>query len=97
MSSIFKRMEEALKCVIENIKTKVSKAEKKKAFFQIMPYFFIAYLCNKVSYRIRASPGKNMFERLAFFLTGLEGMFANPFPSLFYRDVFLIRSMKSIC
>ena len=88
MSSIFKRMEEALKCVIENIKTKVSKAEKKKAFFQIMPYFFIAYLCNKVSYRIRASPGKNMFERLAFFLTGLEGMFANPFPSLFYRDVF---------
>ena len=53
MSSIFKRMEEALKCVIENITTKVSKAEKKKAFF----------------------------------LTGFEGMFANPLSSLFYRDV----------
>ena len=32
MSSVFKRMEEALKCVIENITSKVSKAEKKEAF-----------------------------------------------------------------
>ena len=32
MSSVFKRMVETLKCVIENITSKVSKAEKKEAF-----------------------------------------------------------------
>ena len=89
MSSIFKRMEEALKCVIENIKTKISKADKKKAFFQIMPYFFIAYLCNKVSWQIRASPGKNVFEQLASFMNGLEDIFRKPWPSLYYRDVLM--------
>ena len=89
MSSIFKRIEEDLKRVIEGMQGKVSKADKKKLVLQIMPYFFIAYLCNKVSRQIRASPGKNVFEQMASFMNGVEGIFRNPWPSLYYRDVLI--------
>ena len=89
MSSIVKGIAEDMKSGIEKIRTYVSKADKKKLFLQNMPYFFIAWLCNKVSWQIRASPGKNVFEQLASFMNGMERMFVNPLPSLYYRDVLM--------
>lgn len=52
-----------------------------------LPYLLVGYFCNKGAWLWRVSSGNNASDKILTTINGMEGMFSNPLPSFYPKDV----------
>lgn len=76
-----------LKAAAAKYKNKLENLAAKKVFLAAVPYIFAAYLGSKLARLWRASSGDTAYGRLFAVVDGLQGLFHNPLPSFFPKDL----------
>ena len=89
MSNIINGIAKDLRAIPEKLKAKTGNIDKKKLFLMNLPYVLAGYFCDKVAYLWRGSPGQDASEKMMEVMAGLEGLFSNPLPSFYPRDLLI--------
>lgn len=89
MSSIIEGIAKDLKAIPENLKAKTGNIDKKKLVLMNLPYLLVGYFCDKVAWLWRVSPGQDASAKMMSVMEGLEGLFTNPLPSFYPRDLLI--------
>ena len=89
MSSIIEGIAKDLKAIPENLKAKTGNIDKKKLVLMNLPYLLVGYFCDKVAWLWRVSPGQDASAKMMSVIEGLEGLFTNPLPSFYPRDLLI--------
>lgn len=89
MSNIINGIAKDLKSIPEKLKAKTGNIDKKKLFLMNLPYVLTGYFCDKVAYLWRVSPGQDASAKMMEVMAGLEGLFSNPLPSFYPRDLLI--------
>lgn len=55
---------------------------------KLIPYILFAYIGDKLAYAYRISKAKDFIGKLVDAVNSLNDMLSNPFPSLYYKDLF---------
>lgn len=71
----------------KKLKVKGSEVDRKKLFLISLPYLLVGYFCDKAAWLWRISPGKNASDKMLTTINGMAGMFSNPLPSFYPKDV----------
>ena len=87
MSNIINGIAKDLKSIPERLKAKTGNIDKKKLVLMNLPYVLAGYFCDKVACLWRVSPGKDASAKMMEVMAGLEGLFSNPLPSFYPRDL----------
>ena len=89
MSNIINGIAKDLKAIPKNLKAKTGNIDKKKFFLMNLPYMLAGYFCDKVACLWRVSPGQDASAKMMEVMAGLEGLFSNPLPSFYPRDLLI--------
>ena len=89
MSSIIAGMTKDLKAIPKNLKEKATGVDIKKLMLLNMPYFLVGYFCDKVAWLWRISPGRDASTKMMAVMVGLDGLFSNPLPSFYPKDLLI--------
>ena len=89
MSNIINGIAKDLKSVPEKLKAKTGNIDKKKLVLMNLPYVLAGYFCDKVACLWRVSPGRDASAKMMEVMAGLEGLFSNPLPSFYPRDLLI--------
>ena len=87
MSNIINGIAKDLKSIPEKLKAKTGNIDKKKLVLMNLPYVLAGYFCDKVACLWRVSPGQDASAKMMEVMAGLEGLFSNPLPSFYPRDL----------
>ena len=87
MSNIINGIAKDLKSIPKKFKEKTGNIDKKKLFLMNLPYVLAGYFCDKVACLWRVSPGRDASAKMMEVMAGLEGLFSNPLPSFYPRDL----------
>ena len=87
MSNIINGIAKDLKSIPEKLKAKTGNIDKKKLVLMNLPYVLAGYFCDKVACLWRVSPGRDASAKMMEVMAGLEGLFSNPLPSFYPRDL----------
>ena len=87
MSNIINGIAKDLKSIPEKVKAKTGNIDKKKLVLMNLPYVLAGYFCDKVACLWRVSPGRDASAKMMEVMAGLEGLFSNPLPSFYPRDL----------
>ena len=87
MSNIINGIAKDLKSIPESLKAKAGNVDKKKLVLMNLPYVLAGYFCDKVACLWRVSPGRDASAKMMEVMAGLEGLFSNPLPSFYPRDL----------
>lgn len=71
----------------KKLKVKGSEVDRKKLFLISLPYLLVGYFCDKAAWLWRISPGDNASDKMLTTINGMAGMFSNPLPSFYPKDV----------
>ena len=89
MSNIINGIAKDLKSIPEKLKAKTGNIDKKKLVLMNLPYVLAGYFCDKVACRWRVSPGRDASAKMMAVMEGMEGLFSNPLPSFYPRDLLI--------
>ena len=89
MSNIINGIAKDLKSIPEKLKTKTGNIDKKKLVLMNLPYVLAGYICDKVACLWRVSPGRDASAKMMAVMEGMEGLFSNPLPSFYPRDLLI--------
>lgn len=89
MSNIIDGIAKDLKAIPGKLKTKAGGADAKKLVLLNLPYVLTGYFCDKVAWLWRVSPGSNASNKMMAVMNGLSGLFADPLPSFFPKDLLI--------
>ena len=89
MSNIINGIAKDLKSIPEKLKAKTGNIDKKKLVLMNLPYVLAGYFCDKVACLWRVSPGKDASAKMMAVMEGMEGLFSNPLPSFYPRDLLI--------
>ncbi len=89
MSNIINGIAKDLKSIPEKLKAKTGNIDKKKLVLMNLPYVLAGYFCDKVACLWRVSPGRDASAKMMEVMAGLEGLFSNPLPSFYPRDLLI--------
>lgn len=87
MSGIVQGMAKDLKAIPERISAAAKRAGAKKIAFMCVPYAAVAYAADKTAQMWRGCCGDNVSDKLMSFMAGSGGLFKNPLPSFYPRDM----------
>ena len=87
MSNIINGIAKDLKSIPEKLKAKTGNIDKKKLVLMNLPYVLAGYFCDKVACLWRVSPGRDASAKMMAVMEGMEGLFSNPLPSFYPRDL----------
>ena len=89
MSKIVEGIAKVLKSIPEKLKAKTGNVDKKKLFLMNLPYVLAGYFCDKIAWLWRVSPGQDASAKMMAVMEGLEGLFSNPLPSFYPKDLLI--------
>ena len=89
MSNIINGIAKDLKSIPEKLKAKTGNIDKKKLVLMNLPYVLAGYFCDKVACLWRVSPGRDASAKMMAVMEGMEGLFSNPLPSFYPRDLLI--------
>ncbi len=89
MSKIINGIAKDLKSIPEKLKAKTGNIDKKKLVLMNLPYVLAGYFCDKVACLWRVSPGRDASAKMMAVMEGMEGLFSNPLPSFYPRDLLI--------
>ena len=89
MSNIINGIAKDLKSIPEKVKAKTGNIDKKKLVLMNLPYVLAGYFCDKVACLWRVSPGRDASAKMMAVMEGMEGLFSNPLPSFYPRDLLI--------
>ncbi len=89
MSKIITGIAKDLKSIPEKLKAKTGNIDKKKLVLMNLPYVLTGYFCDKIAYLWRVSPGQDASAKMMAVMGGMEGLFSNPLPSFYPRDLLI--------
>lgn len=89
MSKVTDSIKKDLKAIPDKLKARIGEVDRKKLFLTGLPYFLVGYFCDKVAWLWRIAPGDNASDKMLATVNGLEGMFSNPLPSLYPKDLLI--------
>ena len=89
MSNIINGIAKDLRAIPKNLKAKTGNIDKKKLVLMNLPYVLAGYFCDKVACLWRVSPGQDASAKMMEVMAGLEGLFSNPLPSFYPRDLLI--------
>ncbi len=89
MSNIIGGIAKDLKAIPENLKAKTGNIDKKKLVLMNLPYLLVGYFCDKAAWLWRVSPGQDASAKMMAVMEGLEGLFSNPLPSFYPKDLLI--------
>ncbi len=89
MSNIINGIAKDLKSIPEKLKTKTGNIDKKKLVLMNLPYVLAGYFCDKVACLWRVSPGQDASAKMMAVMAGMEGLFSNPLPSFYPKDLLI--------
>ena len=89
MSKIITGIAKDLKSIPEKLKAKTGNIDKKKLVLMNLPYVLAGYFCDKVACLWRVSPGRDASAKMMAVMEGMEGLFSNPLPSFYPRDLLI--------
>ncbi len=87
MSKIISGIARDLKSIPEKLKAKTGNIDKKKLVLMNLPYVLAGYFCDKIAWLWRVSPGQDASEKAMAVMEGMEGLFSNPLPSFYPKDL----------
>jgi len=77
-----------IKCFARDKISSLQRLDRKKLFLLNFPYLVFAYIFNEIVWLYRISGGGSAWEKFVETLNYFERAFENPFPSLYYMDLF---------
>ena len=89
MSNIINGIAKDLKSIPEKLKAKTGNIDKKKLVLMNLPYVLAGYFCDKTACLWRVSPGQDASAKMMAVMEGMEGLFSNPLPSFYPRDLLI--------
>ena len=89
MSNIINGIAKDLKSIPEKLKAKTGNIDKKKLVLMNLPYVLAGYFCDKIACLWRVSPGQDASAKMMAVMEGMEGLFSNPLPSFYPRDLLI--------
>lgn len=89
MSKIVDGIAKDLKSVPKKLKAKTGNFDKKKLILMCLPYILTGYFCDKIAWLWRGSPGEDASAKMMAVMEGLEGLFSNPLPSFYPKDLLI--------
>ena len=89
MSNIINGIAKDLKSIPKKFKEKTGNIDKKKLFLMNLPYVLAGYFCDKVACLWRVSLGQDASAKMMEVMAGLEGLFSNPLPSFYPKDLLI--------
>ena len=89
MSNIINGIAKDLKAIPKNLKAKTGNIDKKKLVLMNLPYVLAGYFCDKIACLWRVSPGQDASAKMMAVMEGMEGLFSNPLPSFYPRDLLI--------
>ena len=89
MSKIVDGIAKDLKSVPKKLKAKTGNFDKKKLILMCLPYILTGYFCDKIAWLWRVSPGQDASAKMMAVMEGLEGLFSNPLPSFYPKDLLI--------
>ena len=89
MSKIIDGIAKDLKSVPGKLKAKTGNVNKKKLFLMCLPYILTGYFCDKIAWLWRVSPGSDASAKMMAVMEGMDGLFSNPLPSFYPRDLLI--------
>ena len=89
MSKIVDGIAKDIKSVPEKLKAKTENIDKKKLILMNLPYILTGYFCDKIAWLWRVSPGQDASAKMMAVMEGLDGLFANPLPSFYPKDLLI--------
>ncbi len=89
MSSIINGIAKDLKAIPKNLKAKTGNLDKKKLVLMNLPYVLAGYFCDKTACLWRVSPGQDASAKMMAVMAGMEGLFSNPLPSFYPKDLLI--------
>ena len=78
-----------LKSIPEKLKAKTGNIDKKKLILMNLPYALAGYFCDKIAWLWRVSPGQDASAKAMAVMAGMEGLFSNPLPSFYPKDLLI--------
>ena len=89
MSKIINGIAKDLKSIPEKLKAKTGNIDKKKLVLMNLPYVLSGYFCDKIACLWRVSPGQDASAKMMAVMAGMEGLFSNPLPSFYPKDLLI--------
>ena len=89
MSKIVDGIAKDIKSVPEKLKAKTENIDKKKLILMNLPYILTGYFCDKIAWLWWVSPGQDASAKMMAVMEGLDGLFANPLPSFYPKDLLI--------
>ena len=89
MSNIINGIAKDLRSIPEKLKAKTGNIDKKKLVLMNLPYVLAGYFCDKIACLWRVSPGQDASAKMMAVMEGMEGLFSNPLPSFYPRDLLI--------
>ena len=89
MSNIINGIAKDLKSIPEKLKAKTGNIDKKKLVLMNLPYVLAGYFCDKIACLWRVSPGQDASAKMMAVMEGMEGLFSNPLPSFYPKDLLI--------
>ena len=89
MSNIINGIAKDLKSIPEKLKAKTGNIDKKKLVLMNLPYVLAGYICDKAACLWRVSPGQDASAKMMAVMAGMEGLFSNPLPSFYPKDLLI--------
>ncbi len=89
MSNIINGIAKDLKSIPEKLKAKTGNIDKKKLVLMNLPYVLAGYFCDKIACLWRVSPGQDASAKMMAVMEGMEGLFSNPLPSFYSKDLLI--------
>ncbi len=89
MSNIVNGIAKDLKAIPKNLKAKTGNLDKKKLVLMNLPYVLAGYFCDKTACLWRVSPGQDASAKMMAVMAGMEGLFSNPLPSFYPKDLLI--------
>ena len=89
MSKIINGIAKDLKSIPEKLKAKTGNIDKKKLVLMNLPYVLAGYFCDKIACLWRVSPGQDASAKMMAVMAGMEGLFSNPLPSFYPKDLLI--------
>ena len=89
MSNIVNGIAKDLKAIPKNLKAKTGNLDKKKLVLMNLPYMLAGYFCDKIAWLWRVSPGQDASAKMMAVMAGVEGLFSNPLPSFYPKDLLI--------
>ena len=89
MSNIINGIAKDLKAIPKSLKAKTGNIDKKKLVLMSLPYVLAGYFCDKMAWLWRVSPGQDASAKMMAVMEGMNGLFADPLPSLHPKDLLI--------